>query len=65
MLFKIFKQNGKDIIINLENIVSIKFDETSKKTVIHSISQSNEVDETFEEIKTIFGVRPKKEVKGF
>jgi len=65
MLFKIFKQNGKDIIINLDNIISIKFDETSKKTVIHSISQSNEVDEPFEEIKTIFGVRPKKEVKGF
>jgi hypothetical protein len=65
MLFKLFKQNGKDIIVSFENIVSIKFDETSKKTVIHSISQSNEVDETFEEIKTIFGVRPKKEVKGF
>ena len=65
MLFKLFKQNGKDIIVSFENIVSIKFDETSKKTVIHSISQSNEVDETFEEIKTIFGVRPKKEIKGF
>ena len=65
MSFKLFKQNGKDIIVSFENIVSIKFDETSKKTVIHSISQSNEVDETFEEIKTIFGVRPKKEVKGF
>jgi hypothetical protein len=64
-MFKIFKQNGKDIIINFDNIVSIKFDDTSKKTVIHSISQSNEVDETFDEIKTIFGVRPKKEVKGF
>jgi hypothetical protein len=65
MLFKLFKQNGKDIIISFENIVSIKFDETSKKTVIHSISESNEVDETIDEIKTIFGVRPKKEVKGF
>ncbi len=65
MFFKIFKQNGKDIIINFDNIVSIKFDETSKKTIIYSVSQSNEVDETFEEIKTILGVRPKKEVKGF
>jgi hypothetical protein len=65
MLFKLFKQNGKEIIISFENIVSIKFDETSKKTVIHSISESNEVDETIDEIKTIFGVRPKKEVKGF
>ncbi len=65
MLFKIFKQNGKDIIINLDNIVSIKFDETLKKTVIQSISQSNEVDETFDEIKRIFGVGPKREVRGF
>jgi hypothetical protein len=65
MLFKLFKQNGKDIIINFDNVVSIKFDETSKKTVIHSIAQSNEVDETFDEIKTIFGVRPKRQVKGF
>jgi|BarGraIncu01122A_1022018.scaffolds.fasta_scaffold334344_1 hypothetical protein len=65
MLFKLFKQNGKDIIVSFENIVSIKFDETSKKTVIHSISHSNEVDESFDEIKTIFGVRPKKEIKGF
>jgi hypothetical protein len=65
MFFKIFKQNGKDVIINLNNIISIKYDETSKKTVIYSISQSNEVDETFEEIKAIFGVKPKREVKGF
>ena len=65
MLFKLFKQNGKDIIITLDNIVSIKIDETSKKVVIHSVTESNEVDETFDEIKTIFGVRPKKEVKGF
>ena len=65
MLFKIFKQNGKEVIINLDNIISIKVDETSKKVVIHSISQSNEVDESFDEIKKIFGVAPKREVKGF
>ena len=65
MLFKIFKQNGKELIINLDNIMSIKVDETSKKVVIHSISQANEVDESFDEIKKIFGVAPKREVKGF
>lgn len=65
MLFKIFKQNGKDVIINLDNIISIKTDETSKKTVIYSSTQTNEIDESFEDIKYLFGVGPKKEVRGF
>jgi hypothetical protein len=65
MTFRVFKQMGKDVIINLENIVSVKTDETSKKTVIYSTNQINEVDETLEEIKIIFGVGPKREVKGF
>lgn len=65
MIFKIFKQNGKDVIINLDNILSIKQDEASKKTVIYSTNQTNVVDESFEDIKYIFGVGPKKEVRGF
>jgi hypothetical protein len=65
MTFRVFKQMGKDVIINLQNIVSVKTDETSKKTVIYSTNQINEVDETLEEIKIIFGVGPKREVKGF
>jgi hypothetical protein len=65
MLFKIFKQNGKEVIINIDNIVSIKADETSGKTVIQSVNHTNEVDEPFEEVKKIFGVGPKKEIKGF
>jgi hypothetical protein len=65
MIFKIFKNTGKDIIINIDNIISIKTDETSGKTIIYSISQSNEVDESLEEIKGIFGVGSKKEVRGF
>lgn len=65
MLYKIFKQKGKDVIINIDNIVSIKTDEKSGKTLIHSIGQSNEVDEPFDEIKLIFGVGPKKQIKGF
>jgi hypothetical protein len=65
MIFKIFKNTGEDIIINIDNIISIKTDETSGKTIIYSISQSNEVDESLEEIKGIFGVGSKKEVRGF
>ena len=65
MAFKIFKQLGKDVIINIENIVSIKLDETSGKTVIYSVDQSNEVDISLEEIKVILGIGPKKEVRGF
>jgi hypothetical protein len=65
MTFRVFKQMGKDVIINLENIVSVKTDETSNKTVIYSTNQINEVDETLDEIKIIFGVGPKREVKGF
>lgn len=65
MTFRIFKQAGKDVIINLENIVAVKTDESSKKTVIYSTNQVNEVDETLEEIKVMFGVGPKREVKGF
>jgi hypothetical protein len=65
MAFKIFKQLGKDVIINIENIVSIKLDETSGKTVIYSVDQSNEVDISLEEIKVILGIGPKKEVHGF
>ena len=65
MTFRVFKQSGKDVIINLENIVAIKADEATKKTVIYSTNQVNEVDETLEEIKVLFGVGPKREVKGF
>ena len=63
--FRVFKQGGKDVIINLGNIISIKADETSKRTVIYSTNQVNEVDESLEEIKVMFGVGPKREVKGF
>ena len=65
MTFRVFKQNGKDVIINLENIVSIKTDEATQKSVIYSTNQVNEVDDSLEEIKVIFGVGPKREVKGF
>jgi hypothetical protein len=64
MLFKIFKQKRKDIIINIDNIISIKMDETGN-TIIQSIGQTNEVDNPFDEVKLIFGVGPKTQVKGF
>jgi hypothetical protein len=65
MMFKIFKQKGKDVIINIDNIVSIRSDETSGKTIIQSVGQTNEVDEAFDEVKVLFGVGPKKQIKGF
>jgi prefoldin subunit 5 len=65
MMFKIFKHKGIDVIINIDNIVSIKADETSGKTIIQSIGQSIEVDESFDEVKLLFGVGPKKQIKGF
>lgn len=65
MLFKIFKQSGKDIIININNILSIKADDESGKMVIHSIGQSYQVDESLEDLKKIVGAGVKKEIKGF
>jgi hypothetical protein len=65
MIFKVFKQMGKDVIINIDNIISVKVDDLTKKVVIYSIDQVNEVDESFDEIKYLFGVGPKREVKGF
>jgi hypothetical protein len=65
MIFKVFKQMGKDVIINIDNIISVKVDDLTKKVVIYSTDQVNEVDESFDEIKYLFGVGPKREVKGF
>ena len=65
MLFKIFKQKGKDVLLNIDNVISIKNDEKTGKTIIQSINEKNEVDESFDEVKVIFGVGPKKEIRGF
>ncbi len=65
MIFKIFKQKGKDVIINIDNVILIKTSETTGKTVIHSIGELIEVDDPFDEVKLVFGVGPKKEIKGF
>jgi DNA-binding LytR/AlgR family response regulator len=65
MVFKIFKQKGKDVIINIENIVSIEAADTSGKTIIHTVNQANEVDGSLEEIKIILGIGQKKEIRGF
>jgi hypothetical protein len=65
MALKIFRQSGKDIIINIDNIVSIKADETSGKTIIYSVGQTNEIDMPFEEVKVLLGIGVKKEIRGF
>ncbi len=62
MVFKIFKQKGKDIIINLENIVFIGTDDSTSGTVIYSTDHSNVVDESFEEVKKILGVGQSREM---
>ena len=65
MAFKVFKQKGKDVILNIDKIVSIKADETTGKTIIYSTNQTNEVDGSIEEITVLLGIGPKKEVHGF
>ena len=62
MVFKIFKQKGKDIIINLDNVVFIGTDDSTSGTVIYSTDHSNVVDESFEEVKKILGVGQSREV---
>lgn len=65
MAFKVFKQKGKDVIINIDKIVSIKADDATGKTIIYSTNQTNEVDGSIEEITVLLGIGPKKEVHGF
>ena len=65
MGLRIFRQNGKEILINIDNVLSVRVDETSGKTIFDSNTQSYEVDESFEEAKLILGVGPKKEIRGF
>ncbi len=62
MVFKIFKQKGKDIIINLDNVVFIGTDDSTSGTVIYSTDHSNVVDESFEEVKKILGVGQSREM---
>ncbi len=65
MAFKVFKQKGKDVILNIDKIVSIKADDVTGKTIIYSTNQTNEVDGSLEEITVLLGIGPKKEVHGF
>jgi hypothetical protein len=65
MVFKVFKQMDKDVIINIDQIVFVRVDEVSRKTVIYSTTHFNEVDASLEEVKAILGAVPKKEVRGF
>lgn len=62
MVFKVFRQLGKEIIINLDNIVFISTDLSTKGTIIYSITHSNVVDETFEEVRKMLGAGPAKEM---
>jgi prefoldin subunit 5 len=62
MLFKVFKQKGNEIIINLDNIVFINRDSSTKGTIIYSVTHSNVVDESFEEVKKMLGSGPAKEM---
>jgi hypothetical protein len=62
MIFKVFKQTGKEIIINLDKIVFISKDESSNKTIIYSTTHSNVVDEAFEEVRKMLGAGPSKEM---
>lgn len=65
MGFRIFRQNGKEILIYIDNVLLVRVDETTGKTIFYSNTQSYEVDESFEEVKLILGIGPKKEIRGF
>ena len=59
MAFKVFKQMGKDVIINIESIVFVQLDEISKKNRVYLATHSIEVNESLEEIKVMLGVGSK------
>lgn len=59
MAFKVFKQMGKDVIINIESIAFVQMDPISKKNRIYLPTTSIEVDESLEEFKVILGISPK------
>lgn len=62
MIFKVFKQKGKELIINLDKIVFISTDESTKGTIIYSTTHSNVVDESFEKVKEMLGAGQSKEM---
>lgn len=65
MTFKVFKFNGKDVIINIESIVFVRPDENTGKNVIYCNPHSTPVDESLEKIKEIIGIGPRKSSSGF
>lgn len=62
MVFKVFKQTGKAIIINLDKVVFISKDPSTQGTIIYSTTHSNVVDESFEEVRKMLGAGPAKEM---
>jgi uncharacterized protein YlzI (FlbEa/FlbD family) len=62
MVFKVFKQTGKEIIINIDKIVFISTDPSTNGTIIYSSTHSNIVDESFEEVRKMLGAGPGKEM---
>lgn len=62
MMFKVFKQMGKEIILNLDKIVFISTDVSTEGTIIYSTTHSNVVDESFEEVRKILGAGQSKEM---
>jgi hypothetical protein len=59
MAFKVFKQMGKDVIINIESISFVQMDEVTKINRVYLATHSIEVNESLEEIKVMLGVGSK------
>jgi hypothetical protein len=58
MSFKIFKSEGKDIVINTDRIISVRFDGENGKTVIACTDQYiANVDENEEEVKKKLAIK--------
>lgn len=62
MGFKIFKSNGKEIILNTDRIISVRFEEATGQTVISCTDEFTvNVDNKEEEVKKILGTKNQSE----
>jgi hypothetical protein len=58
MSFKIFKSNGKEVILNTDRIISVRFDEENGQTVITCTDEFTvNVDNKEEEVKKMLGTK--------
>jgi len=57
---KVFRINGEDMIVNIDNIVYVQTDPNVGKNVIYCTTHFLTVDDTMDEIKEKLGIRKQK-----